>query len=786
MSRRNIEIEFWLWTGLGLALLVALQWGPLVACPGQCFVDTEFLHGRSVGFLEAIDTRLNTWILAWTQNALLSPGPGFFDGGMLYPAPGALAGSEHLIGPALLTLPLRLFSDNAVLHYSAAVLLSSLILGFSTAALARWASGSRLLGFLAAAIALSLPWRLAEISHLQLLSVGFIPLIVLLTFRIMLGEERRFSAPALFVVLTLQLLTSYYLAYQVTLCLGLVLLVGLLWIRPTLPRLIPLGIAMGLSYAALALVSIPYLMRNAQGELRVTFNPDEILAGDHLTNAWQMLWPRFNTLWQQNPGLEPAYYIPATVLVLALISLFWFAIGTQYQQIHQIKQITRARLTTLTLWLSCIAAFSMMPGSHAVVGEDIFRLPAYWAAQWIPGFIHLRAPHRWAIVIATAMPILAVLGIQVTVRLLGERLIGSRVALRVVASLALGGIIFLNLPVKKMEVKPAFDGSAAHTQVYHALASRPFGPVLELPWHLDPLQRNNADTRYMLSSTVHGRPLLNGFTAHLPPSYFLLNRISQNLPDRSAVDALSQLTDLRWIIVHWNDLSKEDQRRWQETDSPDLKLIYSNQDSALFELLPLTQTGQWMPSLLETEARPHTLSGLSRAPLTGSDRQGALLSARLPGRFRFLGAHPIPKPISLRVANTTSKTWPGLDIQPEGLVALRYSFSDLDDRIISDGVAPLDTDVAPGLSDLSPVLRGPVEDGFFRLCLELIQEVDGQSRPLAIPPLEIEVEARGIGVNRDESINRWRSYQEKKLEPDTTHLSRCARERGRFAPSPSV
>ena len=35
MSRRNIEIEFWLWTGLGLALLVALQWGPLVACPGQ-------------------------------------------------------------------------------------------------------------------------------------------------------------------------------------------------------------------------------------------------------------------------------------------------------------------------------------------------------------------------------------------------------------------------------------------------------------------------------------------------------------------------------------------------------------------------------------------------------------------------------------------------------------------------------------------------------------------------------------------------------------------------------
>ncbi|MEE3328325.1 MAG: hypothetical protein VX252_13385 [Myxococcota bacterium] len=786
MSRRNIEIEFWLWTGLGIAVLVGLQWGPLLACPGQCYVDTELLHGRSVGFLEAIDTRLNTWILAWTQNALLSPGPGFFDGSMLYPAPGALAGSEHLIGPALLTLPVRLFSGNAVLNYSAAILLSSLILGFSTAALARWASGSRLLGFLAAAITLSLPWRLAEISHLQLLSVGFIPLIVLLTLRIMLGEARRFTAPALFVALTLQLLTSYYLAYQVTLCLGIVLGVGLLWIRPALSRLMPLAAALGLSYLALLLVSIPYLTRNAQGELRVTFNPEEIQAGDHLTNAFQMLWPRFNTLWQQNPGPEPAYYIPATVLILALISLFWFMVGTQYRQVHQVNQIARARLTTLILWLSCVAAFCMMPGSHAVVGEEIYRLPAYWAAQLIPGFIHLRAPHRWAIVIATAMPILAVLGIQVMVRLLGDRAVGDRLPLRVLASLAVAGLIFLNLPVEKIAIQPAYEGSASHTRLYRELASRPFGPVLELPWHLDALQRNKADTRYMLSSTVHGRPLLNGFTAHLPPSYFLLNRISQDLPARRAIDSLSQLTDLRWIVVHWNDLSDEDRKVWQEMDSPDLELVYSDEEGALFELAPLAQTGQWMPSLLETQTRPYTLSGLSRAPLTDRGKQGMLLSAQLAGRFRFLGAHPIPKPLSLRVANTTSRTWPGLDVQPEGLVALRYSFSDLEDHVVADGIAPLDADIVPGLSDLAPVLNGPTHDGTFRLCLELIQQIGDETRPLAVPPLEIEVETSGLGVNRDESINRWRKYQENQLKPETTALSRCARDRRAAEPEPPI
>ena len=546
---------------------------------------------------------------------------------------------------------------------------------------------------------------------------------------------------------------------------------------PALSRLIPLGTAIGLSYLILLLVSIPYLARNAQGELRVTFNPDEILAGNHLDNALQMLGPRFNTLWLQNPGIEPAYYIPITVLTLAVISLFWFFVGTQYRQAHQMNQIQRARLTTLTLWLSCLAAFSMLPGAHAVWGDEIYRLPAYWAAQFIPGFIHLRAPHRWAIAIAIALPILAALGAQVVLRLFGQRLLARRLPLRTLAGVVIAGFVALNLPIERLSIKPAFDKSAQHTALYDALERLPFGPVLELPWHLDALQRNAADTRYMLSSTRHGRPILNGFTAHLPPSYFLLNRISQNLPERRAIDSLSQLTDLRWIVVHWNDLSKEDRKRWQAMDLPDLKRVYSDQQGAIFELAPLIQTGQWMTALLETQSRPHTLAGLPRQPIPDSPAPGRILSAELSGNLRFLGAHPIPKALKLRLANTTRQTWPGLDIQEEGLVALRYSFSDLDDRVVADGVAPLDADIAPGLSDLTAILQGPTDEGVFRLCLELVQLWADESRSLAMPALEIEVETRGLGTNRDESINRWRDYQEQKLKPTSDALSRCAQER---------
>ena len=201
MSKRRIEIEFWLWAFLVVAILIGLQLGPMLSCPGECYVDTGALHGKAVGYLEGIDIRLNSWILAWTQNALLSPGRNFFDAGMLYPAPAALAGSEHLIGPALLTLPVRIFSNNAVLNYSVAVTLSSLILGLSTATLARWATQSRALGVLAAAIALLMPWRVAEISHLQLLSAGFIPLILYFELRLLLGDEKYRTSLGLFLAL---------------------------------------------------------------------------------------------------------------------------------------------------------------------------------------------------------------------------------------------------------------------------------------------------------------------------------------------------------------------------------------------------------------------------------------------------------------------------------------------------------------------------------------------------------------------------------------------------------
>src|SRR5439155_1417539 len=58
-------------------------------------------------------------------------------------------------------------------------------------------------------------------------------------------------------------------------------------------------------------------------------------------------------------------------------------------------------------------------------------------------------------------------------------------------------------------------------------------PVLELPAFLSPMDLDQllASGRYMVASTLHWSPLVNGYTGHPPPSYALLAPPARRLPD---------------------------------------------------------------------------------------------------------------------------------------------------------------------------------------------------------------------------------------------------------------
>ena len=259
----------------GLSGLALFAYAPLLACADRCFVDLAALHGPHVGAFELTDTRLNTWILAWVQRALISQPFHLFEANTFYPAANALAGSEHLIGLAVLTLPLRLVTSNAVLIYQLTLMLTSVILMLTTFGLVRWLTGSVWASFLAAAIALLMPWRITELSHIQLMAACWFPLIWWLVLRVSSGRGRRRDVVLLSLVLSLQLLSSYYLAYAISLT--LVILVPCAGGLRRTSRLAQLGLAFVMPYLLLLLTSLPYLSRSTQGTLTSGFTRTETL-----------------------------------------------------------------------------------------------------------------------------------------------------------------------------------------------------------------------------------------------------------------------------------------------------------------------------------------------------------------------------------------------------------------------------------------------------------------------------------------------------------------------------
>src|SRR5207247_10359889 len=78
------------------------------------------------------------------------------------------------------------------------------------------------------------------------------------------------------------------------------------------------------------------------------------------------------------------------------------------------------------------------------------------------------------------------------------------------------------------------------------------GPVLGRPDFLSPMDLDQllASGRYMVASTLHWSPLVNGYTGHPPPSYALLATLARRLPDPAALDDLCALVALGWIVVH--------------------------------------------------------------------------------------------------------------------------------------------------------------------------------------------------------------------------------------------
>jgi hypothetical protein len=265
--------------------------------------------------------------------------------------------------------------------------------------------------------------------------------------------------------------------------------------------------------------------------------------------------------------------------------------------------------------------------------------------------------------------------------------------------------------------------------------------VAEIPWRIHRISTLTNGSKYMLASSLHWRPMLNGYTAYVPDSYHFLQRLAQNLPDPRAIEYLRRLTGLRWIVVHPDRIGVRYRKPWSLAErSGTLRLVVAKADFRIYEVPAAPTNESWLAALLTEAPGPTTMTGLPRAAVSLPEKPGTL-RVEVPKRMRYEHSYGLPYFAPVALENPSDATWPSLDIQTEGLVQLRYRFFDAAGEMVREDTASFDTDLPPKRKTVARALvRPPAITGRFRVHFDVVQRVGEELRDLGFPVVGSEVE----------------------------------------------
>lgn len=215
----------------------ASRWSPVTGFARRHWVGTVVILAATLLFFWPVVTRLdsyseggdamfNAWTLSRNHHCIMRDNcEQYTDGNIYFPHQDSMLYSETQTSAGLLTLPLYWLNDNPIFSYNVWTIASFFLSGWFMYFLARYISrGNVLFAVLAGLIFAFAPFKIAAISHLQNLSIFYLPLALLLILKFWETSHRRYLV-GLLPVLTLQFYASWYQMAFVLIALG-VLLVG--------------------------------------------------------------------------------------------------------------------------------------------------------------------------------------------------------------------------------------------------------------------------------------------------------------------------------------------------------------------------------------------------------------------------------------------------------------------------------------------------------------------------------------------------------------------------------
>jgi len=540
--------EWLIVTGVAVLLTALFTW-PLVARFG------------SAGRVDTGDGRFSIWNVAWVAHALTTSPASMWDANIFHPHPRALSFSEANVFAGALAVPVWRLTGNPHAASNWTIFCSFVLAALVGYALTRRLTGSRMAGAVTAIAFAFCPFVFSHLPHIQLLMTFGLPL-VLLAVHVFVDRPALGTAAALGGAMALAgLACGYYGVFG-----GLIAGFGVLWFavasgRWRQPRYWLLALA-GAGFAAVLIAPFfaPYLEIRDAGFGRSlddarTYSATwrGFLASARLTDRWML--PLIGQFGQWRDVVFPGFLTIALAAVAIMTTL-------------------RPRAT------------SPPPGARTVVGFYVaLTMLAAWASlgpagglysllyETIPLFSLLRAPVRLGVLVTLTLAVLAGFGAAAIQRRTSGR---TRLAW-------MAGLIVAGLASSTVGAIPSFEAPPVNP-VYHRLAILPRAPVVEFPyWTTAPNRHRH--TEYMLMSTYHWQPLVNGYSDHIPEAAFAVAPRLATFPDADAWDVIRDLR-VRYVVVHWNLYGGDaDQVRRGIAGDPRLRLMLETPRMTLYEVV---------------------------------------------------------------------------------------------------------------------------------------------------------------------------------------------------------
>jgi len=520
------------------------------------------------------DPIFNLYVLKWSAHQIRLGLPDLWNANLFYPTQGALALSDHLLGPAAQLVLFLWIVPNAIAGYNFLFVTSFVASALAVCWICRRTGLSWAAALLAGWMYAFTPFRLAQMTHIQVLIVQWAPLALWFWDRLL--AERTTRNAALFLTFYLLNLTGgCYLAYMIhfpllALFANRAASEGRALLSPgSLRRLVPVGLIAG---AAILALFVPYLrISKSLGLVRT----DEEIREFGATPASYLSPSRSNLYF----GIEGRHLLHAALGARARAfsrpegELFAGFLPTALFLVGAAARWRRRREAPPDLWERGLVLSGLL----------CFLLTFPWIyaplMRVVPGMSGMRVPTRFYAFVSLTLVCFAGRGVDV----LRQRMRGPRTRAALVAVLAAG--LILELAPRPLRWGKPLPREEAFPAVYRWIAREPaVRALIELPIHDD--VRENL---YIYYSTLHWKPLANGYSGYIPESHQRLTERIRFLPDPAGLDLLRDLR-ISHLVVHAQSSGRaaalrDWDRRFALGEGRQVERVYQEGGDSVYRLL---------------------------------------------------------------------------------------------------------------------------------------------------------------------------------------------------------